>query len=90
MTALEVGLIGVLGSLAVGVAVRLVTQSRLVTRVECQRMHQYDDQWKRQVTQQLSAQSRMIRALVLNSGMSAQEQQHILENCEIQVEKSDG
>jgi len=90
MSSLEVGLITVLAGLVVGVAVRLLTQSRFVSRGECQRMHQYDDQWKRQVTQQLTAQSRMIRALVLNSGMSPQDQQTILENCEVQVERNDG
>ncbi len=85
MTSLEIGLIGILGSLAVGVAVRQVTQSKLVTRKECEANHQHESSRHDQVLEemqamkrQLQAQSRMIRALVVHSGMDKHKQQQIL------------
>jgi len=85
MTSLEIGLIGVLASLVVGVAVRLITQSKLVTRKECEANHQHESSRHDQVLEemqgmkkQLQAQSRMIRALVVHSGMDKNQQQKIL------------
>lgn len=85
MTSLEIGLIGILGSLTVGVAVRLLTQNKLVTRKECVANHQHESSRHDQVLEemqemkkQLQAQSRMIRALVVHSGMEKDQQQKIL------------
>jgi len=88
MTPLETGLITVIGGLIVGVAVRLITQSKNVSRSECDKRHQHEDEKQEQLSRdmksmqrQLQTQTRMIRALVVHSGMTSGEQQKIL-NCE--------
>lgn len=88
MTPLETGLITVVGGLVVGVAVRLITQSKTVSRSECDKRHQLESDRHDQIVQdvqsmrqQLQAQTRMIRALVVHSGIDKSQQQKIL-NCE--------
>ena len=88
MTPLETGLITVIGGLIVGVAVRLITQSKNVSRNECEKRHQLEKEKQDQIfkdmqsmQRQLQTQTRMIRALVVHSGMTSGEQQKIL-NCE--------
>ena len=85
MTSLEISLISLFSSLVVGVAVRLFTQSGMVARDECRQKHQYEQNQQEQIVKemqymraQLQAQSRMIRALVVNSEMDSKQQQEIL------------
>ena len=85
MTSLEISLISLFSSLVVGVAVRLFTQSGMVARDECHQKHQYEQNQQEQIVkemqymrEQLHAQSRMIRALVVNSDMDSKQQQEIL------------
>ncbi|GEM_PF-1617341 len=88
MTPLETGLITVIGGLIVGVAVRLITKNNNVSRSECDKRHKHESDRHDQIVQdmqsmrqQLQAQTRMIRALVVHSGMDKAQQQEIL-NCE--------
>lgn len=94
MTGLELGLITVLASLAVGVAVRQLTQSKMVSRKECEANHEHESSRHEEVLKemqgmkkQLRAQSRMIRALVVHSGMEKDQQQKILNERETDLER---
>ena len=85
MTSLEISLISLFSSMIVGIAVRLFTQARMVSRDECRQKHQYEQNQQEQIVKemqymraQLQAQSRMIRALVVNSEMDSKQQQEIL------------
>jgi len=85
MTPLETTSITVIVGLLVGVAVRQLTQSKVVTRKECEANHQHETGRHEQVIAEIQsirrhqqAQSRMIRALVVHSGIERHQQQKIL------------
>lgn len=85
MTALETTLIGVFGTMIVGIAVRLLTQRQMVSRNECEQNHQHETDRHNQVMGEIQslrgevrAQNRMIRALVLHSSMDRERQESIL------------
>ncbi len=85
MTGLEVALGGGILSLVVGVAVRQITQSKMVSRKECDANHQHETDRHEQVMTEIQsirrhqqAQSRMIRALVVHSNIDRHQQQKIL------------
>lgn len=85
MTPLETASITLIVGLIIGIVVRLATQRQMVTRDECETNHQHETDRHNQVMAEIQsirrhqqAQSRMIRALVVHSGIDKHQQQKIL------------
>jgi len=85
MTPLETTLLGVFGTLLVGVSVRIITQRQMVSREECTNNHKHETDRHNQVMGEIQSlrsevktQNKMIRALVVHSNISREQQESIL------------